>query len=60
MIARQKAAKKRSIDGYVSILSCILTWQARLQWVYRSVRNRLSVCADVFVVAKKSIKELSP
>jgi len=27
MIARQNAAKKRSIDSYVSILSCILTPQ---------------------------------
>jgi len=34
--ARQSTAKKRSMDGDVSILSRVLTQQARLQWIYRS------------------------
>jgi hypothetical protein len=47
MMARQNAAKKRSIDGYVSILSRVLTQQARLQWIYRSARNALAFKRDV-------------
>jgi len=43
MMARQNTAKKRSIDGYVSILSCALMPQARLQWIYRSALNPQTV-----------------
>jgi hypothetical protein len=42
MMARQNTAKKRSMDGCVSILSRALTQQARLQWIYRSALQRHS------------------